>query len=248
MFDDITKLWTIGPPGWKVRKTDYHIHSRYSDGKDSLAACVEEASRKGLDAIAFTDHIWRTSEWVDSYVQECEQLRQLHPELDIRIGAEAKAINLKGDIDISPESAAKLDFVVGSVHRRLPEEPDNAFTDLRSLSPEAAAEAETEVIRGMVKNSCVNVIGHPMRLYYKFYFEPGKTDKPFPASLLKEILSAVAHSGKFTELNVKVPDLEAVVGQYRKEEVFFLLGSDAHDAGSIGNIPYEVITRQCHRV
>lgn len=56
--------------GDKMMPVDYHIHTNYSDGRDSVEKYILEAKKKGLTEIAITDHIWRTSEWVDDYVNE----------------------------------------------------------------------------------------------------------------------------------------------------------------------------------
>lgn len=39
-----------------MKKADLHLHSRVSDGSFTIAELAEEAVRKGLDAIAVTDH------------------------------------------------------------------------------------------------------------------------------------------------------------------------------------------------
>ncbi len=240
-------LYTVDAFSGALKKTDYHIHTVYSDGKDTMEECVRAAINKGLCAIAFTDHIWRTSDWVDAYIKESHRLKDRYPELDIYIGAEAKAVNRQGDVDISQKDAEKLDFVIGSVHRRLPDEPDDRYRDLRALCPEAAAEAETETIIAMTKHPNVDVIGHPMRFYYKFFFDAGKTQMPFPETLLRKILSAVQRSGKKIELNFNVPERNAVIDLYRQSGAAFLLGSDAHEAQVIGHIPFEEIARQCQQ-
>ncbi|HPX70951.1 MAG TPA: PHP domain-containing protein, partial [Bacillota bacterium] len=37
-------------------KADMHVHSDVSDGSESIENIIEQAKRKGLDAIAITDH------------------------------------------------------------------------------------------------------------------------------------------------------------------------------------------------
>lgn len=43
--------------GYKTLKCDLHLHTVFSDGTVWPAERVEEAWRKGLDAVAITDHI-----------------------------------------------------------------------------------------------------------------------------------------------------------------------------------------------
>jgi 3',5'-nucleoside bisphosphate phosphatase len=45
------------PPGYKVLKCDFHMHTVFSDGEVLPTVRVNEAWREGLDAIAITDHI-----------------------------------------------------------------------------------------------------------------------------------------------------------------------------------------------
>lgn len=45
------------PPGCKVLKCDFHMHTVFSDGLVWPTVRVDEAWREGLDAIAITDHI-----------------------------------------------------------------------------------------------------------------------------------------------------------------------------------------------
>lgn len=45
------------PPGYKVLKCDFHMHTVFSDGLVWPTVRVNEAWREGLDAIAITDHI-----------------------------------------------------------------------------------------------------------------------------------------------------------------------------------------------
>jgi 3',5'-nucleoside bisphosphate phosphatase len=45
-------------PGYKTLKCDFHIHTIYSDGNVTPDVRVLEAVGEGLDAIAFTDHVY----------------------------------------------------------------------------------------------------------------------------------------------------------------------------------------------
>lgn len=223
-------------------KFDYHIHSVFSDGQNSLEECVRSAIEKGLSEIAFTDHVWRTSEWVGTYAGQIKELRERCPGLKIWIGLEAKALNLKGDVDIKPEDVEKIDFLIGAVHRRLLSEPNIRYHDLAALTSQEAAEIEKDTIAAMVENPYVDVVAHPMRLYYKFYYLQ-KTSDIYPMRVLRNILLSVKNKNKLIELNFEVPNLEDVFHEYLKMGVSFTLGSDAHSHDVVGEIPYETIGR-----
>ena len=62
---------------------DLHMHTTYSDGKNSIEDMVKVAIELGLEKIAITDHIWRSSEWFDKYHNEIVSLRQKYSHYDI---------------------------------------------------------------------------------------------------------------------------------------------------------------------
>ncbi len=50
---------------------DLHFHSRYSDGSESIAAIVEEAKRRGIAALALTDH--NNGAGVPEFIAACKE-------------------------------------------------------------------------------------------------------------------------------------------------------------------------------
>lgn len=202
------------------------------------------AIKKGLTEIAFTDHVWYSSSWIERYVEEIKKLKKYYQKIRILIGAETKAINFDGEVDIKDKDLERLDFLIGSVHKRLIGDVDKNFSDLSNLNPQEVVYIERDIIVAMANNPKVDVIGHPMRLYYKFYYLI-KTDALFPLSVLKEILSSTKKAGKLIELNFKVPNFEDVLKTYCQSDAPFTLGSDAHNDGEIGKIPYDRIIKKC---
>ena len=77
------KLLFISPSKPLKKYFDYHIHTSFSDGENSLEECVSEAFKKGLSEIAFTDHVWRSSDWIERYVEEIKALRENYPKIEI---------------------------------------------------------------------------------------------------------------------------------------------------------------------
>ena len=225
-------------------RVDQHVHTTYSDGIDTPAACVSFALERGLTEIAFADHVWRKSAWVSRYADEVKALRDRVRRLGICIGLEAKAVDLNGNVDVTPQAASEVDFVMGVVHRY---QPDNGG-DLARLAPRAAAELETLIVLRMLENPLVNVIGHPTRTYYRFFY-PDRTRAPFPSDMIAEIAQAASARGKHIEYNTQIPlaerILDALVGQ--NVEFKFTLGSDAHQASAIGRIDFESISAAARR-
>ncbi|MGE5634240.1 MAG: PHP domain-containing protein, partial [Deltaproteobacteria bacterium] len=57
-------------------KEDYHIHTNYNDHSASnltVKNIIKEAERKGLELIALTEHVRKTSEWISEYLNEVSE-------------------------------------------------------------------------------------------------------------------------------------------------------------------------------
>lgn len=112
--------------GGAMVHSNYHIHSNYCDGKNSLEEMVQAAIQEGLTSIGFTGHAplpyendWTMkTETVRSYMDEVRTLAEKYQEhIDISLGME---IDYFMDTeDISSDSKAlipELDFFIGSIH------------------------------------------------------------------------------------------------------------------------------------
>jgi len=215
---------------------DQHIHTVFSDGAHQPKDCVLAAKKLGLYEIAITDHVWRSSDWVGKYVAQIRRLQEENPQLRIRVGLEAKTVDLEGNVDISDEAAQKVDFVMGVVHRHLPD----VGTDLAKLGPVRMAETEAALMLNMLKNPIVDVIGHPMRTYYKFFYMKQTTDS-FPLDLMDEVAQRASQYGKILEFNSRLPRQSDLLNVLMKNGTRFTLGSDAHSADEVGDIDYDSI-------
>lgn len=226
-----------------VSLVDHQIHTYYSDGADDPAACVRVAQERKLTEIAFTDHVWRTSEWVGSYADEIEQQRRENPNLRILTGVEAKAIDHHGHVDISSEALDLVDYVMGVVHRYQPD----VSGDLAQLGPVRAAEMETAITLQLLENPVVSVIGHPARTYYKFFY-PAHTRDPFPDELIREMVAKAKACGKPLEVNARVPHLERFLQLLLEDDAIFTIGSDAHRADEVGDINFSMFNDVLNKI
>jgi len=216
-----------------VPNVDYHIHSAYSDGKNTIGEIISYAERRGLREIAITDHVWKTSTWVNKYVAEIKRLRETRT-MRVYIGLEAKAINFAGELDITEEQRNKIEILMGVVHRypALSQE-DYKFLDVRTLNWQKAAEIEAEVAINIIKNARPNVLGHPARTYYKFVYP--REEKEFPEELFYEVVRTAKRHNVVLEYNGRWSRLW-MLEVLLSENAPFILGSDAHAVNEIGLI------------
>jgi histidinol phosphatase-like PHP family hydrolase len=188
--------------------------------------------------MAFTDHVWRQSTWIGQYLDEINSLRRKNPDLRILAAVEAKAVDYDGNVDVAREAAQRMDYVMGVVHRYQPD----VESDLAQLDPIKAAEMEAAITVRLLENPIVDVVGHPTRTYYKFFYHT-YTQDPFPSDLLDKMAAKAKEQGKPLEMNGNLPHQERLLASYLRYDVPFVLGSDAHRAEEVGSIEYDKLLR-----
>jgi DNA polymerase (family X) len=128
-----------------------HVHTTWSDGRDSLEAMVAGARDAGYSYVAITDHSKSAGyaggldeERVLAQREEIRATRRRFPGFRIFHGAEADIL-ADGSIDYGDEFLRVFDLVVASIHSRF------------GLSRE---EQTARLVRA-VRNPFVSVLGHP---------------------------------------------------------------------------------------
>ncbi|MBI4337374.1 MAG: DNA polymerase/3'-5' exonuclease PolX [Chloroflexi bacterium] len=102
-------------------KGDLHVHSDWSDGRDSLEDMVAAARERGYQYVAITDHSQGLGVAHGLTLQRLREqrsvLRSLEERFGIRVlqGSEVD-IRADGSLDFPDEVLAELDIVIASVH------------------------------------------------------------------------------------------------------------------------------------
>lgn len=225
--------------GEHKRTIDYHIHSDYNeDATGTIKEYMSSAIKKGLTSIAITNHVWKTSSWVENFIKETKMHRSEYG-YHLLIGFEARVINIDGEVDILPRYMKDTELLLGTLHN-LPTHDDYVWLDSKSLVPRKIAEIIREVTLNLISRNQVNVIAHPLALYYEKY------EISFPDVFLDEIAQAAAKRGTALEIyNSKHPMPKDTLGKLInlciEYEVPMSVGSDAHNPSEIGSINYEEI-------
>jgi histidinol-phosphatase (PHP family) len=106
-------------------RTDYHIHSRFSDGKSAPEDYITPAIVAGLKEIGFSEHLTLFKEslgWsmnvsaAGPYLTDIKTLSQNVNDIKIRTGLEVDFFPGKEKEIHSFLSTADLDYAIGSVH------------------------------------------------------------------------------------------------------------------------------------
>ncbi|MFP4111414.1 MAG: DNA polymerase/3'-5' exonuclease PolX [Candidatus Woesearchaeota archaeon] len=205
-------------------KGDLQMHTKYSDGQESIKKMAEAAEEKGYEYIAITDH--SVSERIANGMDEHELGKQMK-EID-RLSDNFKITILKsaevnilddGSLDYPDNVLKKLDLVVASLHSR------------KKISKKKL----TEKILNAIKNKHVSVLAHPTgRLIHKR--EPMEFD-------LEAVSKEARNNNVALEINSDPRRLDLEVSKIRalKETgVKFSINTDSHISGSLDNMKFGV--------
>lgn len=108
-----------------IYRTDYHIHTLFSDGKANAEDYIEPAVSAGLSEIGFSEHLTLFREKQDwtidikrvlEYIKSINSLRKKTKYLDVRTGFEVDYFPGREEETHTFLSGLKLDYIIGSVH------------------------------------------------------------------------------------------------------------------------------------
>jgi DNA polymerase (family 10) len=103
---------------------DLHMHSTFSDGRDTLETMIETASGLGYEYVAITDHSHTSAASKTLSVSDIPRqreaiarLRERYPAMAILHGVEVDILP-NGRLDFDDEVLAQVDIVLASLHDR----------------------------------------------------------------------------------------------------------------------------------
>ncbi|HEY0381656.1 MAG TPA: DNA polymerase/3'-5' exonuclease PolX [Candidatus Elarobacter sp.] len=204
-------------------KGDFHLHSTYSDGRDTLEAMIAACAARGYAYHSISDHSWgRGSIGVDpnDLRQQRRRVREIGDRYGIRTLCSSEVdIRADGSMDYDDEILAELDIVVASVH--------SAFNQSR--------DAMTARLLRAIENPYVNIIGHPT----------GRNVETFAGYDFDHdaVFAAAARTGTALEIDGQPSRLDLpspLARRAREFGVTFTCDSDAHRVAHLENVAYAV--------
>jgi HisJ family histidinol phosphate phosphatase len=205
-----------------------HLHSNYSDGKNSLEEMVQASIEAGYTHIAFSDHVWKTSSWLDDYIEEINYLKKKYNKIiHIYSAVEAKVVDLKGNIDLDDKYVSKLDFIYAAFHR-IPIGNDKYIRASEITNDvKYAIELWYKAFMNVLKNPKVVAIVHPTSIFLK-------SNILLNDEIFENISIESVKNKKMLEINVKrqVPNkkfLKIII----QNHCSLIIGSDSHSVEEI---------------
>ena len=109
---------------------DLHMHTHWSDGRDSVEAMVEGCIALGYEYLAITDHSLHAAssrtlsvEGITQQAQEIAELRERYPQIAILHGCEVDILG-DGKLDFGDRILERFDIVLASLHEGLDQTPE----------------------------------------------------------------------------------------------------------------------------
>lgn len=245
------------------RKTNYHTHTVWCDGADSVEDVVIAAIEKGFDDIGFSSHMAfpQAQSWelepsrAPEYAAQIRSLAARYADrINVLCGGEADYIKGVTTPEKRRYAALGLDYLIGSVHTLVA--PDGAHVSVdhsvKILSEgialhfggdaRAFVKAYFEAQREMLRYD-FDILAHA-DLVRKFNVKAPYFDETASWYIeeLERTADAIASSGKIVEVNTGAISRGWLDDAYpsplfremlRGRSVKFILSSDAHSAGAI---------------
>ena len=227
---------------------DYHTHTPYSHGKNTVAENVARAKEIGLKEIAISDHGFTHVAFglrrrdMPHYIAECQEAQKQYG-VRVLVGIEANICGLGGKSDLTEKDYEMFDvyncgnhvFIFFSTFKDLIKYGlGNYFNNTFLKNPtKNQIQRNTTAYINVIKNNPIDTLTH---LNYIC-----------PSNAL-EVAKCAADYGTYIELNSKKTHLtdEELNEMVQKTSVRFVVNSDAHSGARVGDT--ELVEEQLARI
>lgn len=198
---------------------DVHMHSTWSDGRNTVEEMAEAARKKGYEYIAITDHSQSlrvagglTAEQLRKQNEEIRRLNETWEDFTVLSGIEMDILT-HGEPDYPDDVLRELDFVIGSIHRGFKKDAD----------------VMTQRLCKAMEHPYIDLIAHPTgRLI-------GRRE-PYPLHMetlwqkANETGTAMELNANPNRLDLKASYLRQAVDEY---DIQVMINTDAHSVSDL---------------
>ncbi|OPY22272.1 MAG: hypothetical protein A4E24_00043 [Methanomethylovorans sp. PtaU1.Bin093] len=208
-------------------KGDLHVHSNWSDGKNTMEEMALAARAFGYEYIAITDHSGSSrianglsEKRLLEHIKEVEELNESIEGIRILSGTECDILP-NGTLDYSDDLLEQLDIVVAAVHGAV----------------EQDSKTMTKRIVSALENEHVHILAHPTGR---------KFGKRLPFEMdMEKIMDTALEFGKVLEINsspqrLDLNDNYAMIAM--QMGIKLAINTDAHSPDQFANIRYGIGT------
>ena len=220
-----------------ILTADYHTHTPYSHGKNTVLENAQRAKELGLKEIAISDHGFSHVVYgirrrqLSSYIEECKNAEK-ETGVKVLVGIESNIRGVNGKADLKEKDYEKFDvylcgnhiFIFYATNRdRWMYGWGNVLSrTIRRHSSEKLIARNTKAYINAIKNNPIDAVTHLNFLC--------------PANAL-EVAKCASDYGTYIELNSKKKHLtdDELMEIVQKTDARFIINSDAHSASRVGD-------------
>lgn len=228
-----------------ILTADYHTHTPFSHGKNTVLENAERAKELGLKEIAIADHGYthvafglRRRE-IQKYRSECEEASK-KTGVKVLVGLEANVLGVDGHSDLKESDFEDFDVYLCGRHLCVWYKPfisqffgffarNLAAEKLRLQYSDKLIEYNTRAYCNTIKNNPIDALTH-----VNYHCKCNSL----------EVAKVASDYGTYLELNSKKTHFtdEELMDMALKTSVRFIINSDAHSADRVGEI--ELVKKQ----
>ncbi len=230
---------------------DYHIHTNFSDGEVDYKTVIDLAAKKGLEAIAITDHFDKNdSNLRNQFATEEELLKHFSNIKEYAAGKPVKVFcgvetctDFDGRLNLSERIQKICDVIITSPHYV----EYDAHVEQEDYFNKAYWDAYKQKLLHMAAGKG-DVLGHPEGYLPIGKFGTGNTtyesrqkicreicERFFDRDFIDELGNRLVKSQKSYELHCATfTPRETVISRLAEKGVTFSIGSDAHAMNILG--------------
>jgi histidinol-phosphatase (PHP family) len=229
-----------------IYKTDYHIHTSFSDGRSAPGDYIGPAVAEGLMEIGFSEHLtlfrgslsWSMDQAdAGSYLDSIKTLKESVTDIIIKTGLEVDYHSGRENEIRSLLSGMDLDYVIGSVHYLDDSSVDEHPDYYEGKDPDRLFEAYFDQVAAAAASGLFDIIAHPdlIRIYGFFAGDHQENLYRKLAKSLKksDVAFEVNTNGRNKPLGDFYPD-RRFLHIFREENVPVCVNSDAHMPSRVG--------------
>jgi len=229
-----------------IYRTDYHVHSSFSDGRSIPGDYIAPAQAAGLSEIGFSEHLtlfkdledWNMNPvYISHYISHLENLRNNTKNIKIKIGLEVDFFAGKEKEIFAYLNSQPLDFIIGSVHYLGEKTVDIGPEFYEEKSLDRLFESYFDSVIAASASGLFDIIGH-CDLIRIYGYKPSSDLAPLYRELAKtmknhNVAFEVNTNGRNRPLADFYPDRQ-FLHIFREENVPVCVNSDAHMPSRVG--------------
>jgi len=219
-----------------ILTADYHTHTPYSHGKNTVLENAKAAKAAGLKQLGITDHGFNHLLFglkrkvlgdLRTEIDEAEKLTGVK----VLMGMESNIISVSGETDMRLSDLANFDIYLCGIHEVLKYKSFSDFYNIMLKNYTAykfgkkpsqkVIDTTTKAYINVIKNNPIDILTH---INYKCYCN------------LLEVAKCCADYGTYIEINTKKRHISAEeLNLMATTGVKFVIDSDAHSADRVGD-------------